>query len=196
MRSFTMAQLVRNWPWALLVFLISCSSPDNRSTNPVRDPVVQVTLSSSASELTVGQTAILTAMITGRTGQVLSDRAVTYRSETPEIAMVSSTGTVAALAVGTARIVATSEGINGGITLTVSAAPIASIVITLPNAVLSRSVRQRKHWPRCVMQTVRCFPVDRSHGAATIHLWRRLVRAAQSPPSPSVPPRLLRRQKT
>jgi len=75
-------------------------------------------------------------MITGRTGQVLSDRAVTYRSETPEIAMVSSTGTVAALAVGTARIVATSEGINGGITLTVSAAPIASIVITLPNAVL------------------------------------------------------------
>lgn len=97
-------------------------------------PVATVTVTPGSGSLVVGQTIQLSAATAAAGGQTLTGRVVSWSSSANAVATVSSTGLVTAITPGTATITATSEGINGTASITVTAVPVASIRVT-PDAV-------------------------------------------------------------
>ena len=89
-----------------------------------------VILTPPTATLVVGTTQALTAQITDAQGNLLTNRPIAYTSDVPAIATVSALGVVTALAPGTARITATSEGRTGIATIQVIAIPVATVSIT------------------------------------------------------------------
>ncbi len=87
-------------------------------------PVASVTVSPATSSLGVGGTQQLTAVTKDGSGNVLTGRVVTWGSSNQTIATVDATGLVTGVAAGTVTITATSEGVNGTASVTVTA-PIA-----------------------------------------------------------------------
>ena len=63
---------------------------------------------------------------------MLSGRAVAWSSNHTNVATVTSTGLVTAVAAGTASITATSEGQSGGATLTVTPVPVVTVTVSAP----------------------------------------------------------------
>ena len=98
------------------------------TVNPT--PVTIVRLSSSHRSMFVGEIAQLTAEALDNEGQVLSNRPITWTTSDPEIATVTANGQVTALAVGGAIITATSEGKSAVASITVSAVPVARVVLS------------------------------------------------------------------
>lgn len=93
-----------------------------------------VTLTPSSTTLIVGSTLQLVTQITDALGNLLTGRVVTYVSDAPGVATVNSTtGVVTAIAPGTARITATSEGKVGTSTVQVIAVPVATVTLTPPS---------------------------------------------------------------
>jgi len=70
--------------------------------------------------LDIGQTRQLTAIVLDASGNRLTDRVVTWTSDSPTVATVSSTGLVSATGYGYATITATSEGKTFSLAVTVS----------------------------------------------------------------------------
>lgn len=93
-------------------------------------PVANVTVIPGAVTVAVKQTAQLVARITDSTGATLNGRSTTWSSSAPTVATVDNDGTVTAIATGTARISATSEGKSGSANVTVTPVPVASIDLT------------------------------------------------------------------
>ena len=93
-------------------------------------PVASVAVTPSGSDLVVGQTTQLTAEPRDGSGQPLAGRAVSWSSSAPNVASVSSTGLVTAIAPGTATISASSEGKAGSATINVSPKPVSSVIIS------------------------------------------------------------------
>jgi uncharacterized protein YjdB len=93
-------------------------------------PVTAVTVSPGSGSLIVGQTIQLGAATTAAGGQTLTGRVVTWSSSANSVASVSSTGLVTAISPGPATVTATSEGVSGTSTITVTAIPVASIRVT------------------------------------------------------------------
>ncbi len=100
-------------------------------------PVSAIIVSPSQLALTVGQTVRLSAQVTDGNGNVLSGRAVAFRSDNATIATVATDGTVTAIAAGSTTIVVTSEGRTASVNVVVSPVPIASIRITPDAAALA-----------------------------------------------------------
>ena len=99
-------------------------------------PVASVAVSPSSATLVVGQTIELEAQPRDASGQPLSGRPVTWSSNHPEVATVTSTGTVAALSPGTATIAASSEGRSGTAAIVVSAPVVDRVQVTPAAAVV------------------------------------------------------------
>ena len=76
-------------------------------------PVASVVVSPSSATVQVGSTTQLSATLRDANGNLLSDRTVYWSSANTAVATVSPSGTVTAVAEGTARITATSEGKSG-----------------------------------------------------------------------------------
>jgi trimeric autotransporter adhesin len=93
-------------------------------------PVASVVVSPGSSPLVVGQTTQLKAEPKDASGQVLAGRGVTWSSSAAEIASVSSTGLVTAIAPGNATISAVSEGKTGTATVAVSPKPVSSVIVS------------------------------------------------------------------
>ena len=89
-----------------------------------------VTLTPGLTSVVVGNTVTLQAQVTDDQGNLLSGRPVNFVSEAPSIASVTASGVVTALAVGTVRIVATSEGKSGVATVQVIPVPVASVQLS------------------------------------------------------------------
>jgi uncharacterized protein YjdB len=89
-----------------------------------------VILTPGSGTLVVGTTQALTAQVTDAQGNLLTNRPITYSSDAPSVASVNATGVVSALAPGTARITATSEGRIGTATFQVIPVPVAAVQIT------------------------------------------------------------------
>ena len=98
------------------------------TVNPT--PVASVRLSSTHQSLLVGQAAQLTADPLDADGRLLEDRQVTWTSSDVDIATVTESGLVTALAPGGAIITATAEGRSAVASITVAAIPIANVVVT------------------------------------------------------------------
>ncbi len=83
------------------------------------EPVATVTVSVASATIGVGQTTQATATTKDAAGNVLG-RPVTWSSDNPSVAQVNAAGAVTGAAIGTANIVATSEGKTGSAGITVA----------------------------------------------------------------------------
>ena len=85
------------------------------------DPVATVTVILGSASLNPGQTMGASAIVRDATGNVLNGRTVSWSSLNTSIATVSISGTVSAVAPGTATIRATVESQTGDATFSVNA---------------------------------------------------------------------------
>jgi hypothetical protein len=103
------------WPLAAITILVACDG--NGGFEPQR--VDSVMISPNPSQIEVGATVQLAATVLTASGSVLSGHPVTWASSRSDIASVSASGLVSALAPGSTSITATSEGRSGSIQITV-----------------------------------------------------------------------------
>lgn len=89
-----------------------------------------VIVSPASGTLVVGATQPLTTQVTDAAGNLLSGRPITYSSSATTVATVSTTGVVTAVAPGSVRITATSEGRTGSASFTVIPVPVATVQVT------------------------------------------------------------------
>jgi uncharacterized protein YjdB len=83
-------------------------------------PVASIAVTPVGFVLDAGQTRQLTAIVLDAAGNRLTDRVVTWSSDSPEVATVSSTGLVTAIGYGYATITAMCEGKTFSLAVTVS----------------------------------------------------------------------------
>jgi uncharacterized protein YjdB len=98
--------------------------------NVVDEPVAALTVTPTAFALLTGATQALTVVPRAASGAVLVGRMVSFTSGAPNIATVSATGLVTAIAPGTALILAVVDGVAATATVTVRLPTIASISVT------------------------------------------------------------------
>lgn len=118
---------------------ISASSEGKTGTaaitvSPV--PVASVTVAPASQSLPAGNSVQLTATAFDSAGNALAGRSLTWTSGTPAVALVSTAGLVTAVAPGQAVVTATSEGKSGSATITVIAAPVATVEVVPSTAEL------------------------------------------------------------
>ena len=89
-------------------------------TTPVTPTVARVNVTAPAGPLYVRGAVQLTASITDASGAAIAGKSATWTSATPGVATVSGTGLVAALAVGSSIVTASSDGVTGSMIVTVS----------------------------------------------------------------------------
>jgi uncharacterized protein YjdB len=90
------------------------------------EPIASITITPPAATIVLGATATFTANALGISGTVLTGRAITWTTNDPSIISISASGasaTVTALTPGTASLTATSEGMSGSATVTVTPPP-------------------------------------------------------------------------
>jgi uncharacterized protein YjdB len=91
--------------------------------------VGSVSVLPSTANLVSGQTVQLAATVKDVNGTVVTDRTVTWSTSDELIATVSTSGLVTTLATGTATITGTSETKSGTSSITVTAGPVAVVVV-------------------------------------------------------------------
>ncbi|MCU0636853.1 MAG: Ig-like domain-containing protein, partial [Gemmatimonadaceae bacterium] len=96
-----------------------------------------VTLTPANATLIVGGTLTLQAQVTDASGNVLPGRPIDFTSTNTAVATISTGGVITALAPGTTRIVATSEGRTGSASITVIPVPVASVQVAPATASLA-----------------------------------------------------------
>jgi hypothetical protein len=79
-----------------------------------------VAVSPASASVSLGATHQLSALVTDANGNVLTGRTVTWTSSNAVVALVSTSGLVTGLALGSATITATSEGKSGTAAITVA----------------------------------------------------------------------------
>lgn len=99
-------------------------------TTIVRPAVAAVGLNLDSTSVMESGMVQLTAVVKDSAGAVLSDRAVEWSSSAPAIASVSPAGLVSALAPGSARVTASSEGKSDTALIVVLPLPVGSVQIT------------------------------------------------------------------
>ena len=92
-------------------------------------PVALVRVSPASRDLTVGQSAQLTAQAFDARGIVLPGRAVTWSSSAPNVVTVTSSGLVTALSPGNATITASIEGRTGTSSVKAELPPVARVEV-------------------------------------------------------------------
>jgi uncharacterized protein YjdB len=95
----------------------------------IQVPVASVTLSPASVSVRTSKTATLTATVKDSLGNVVTNRPITWSSSNNAIATVNA-GLVTGVAIGTATITATAEGKSGTATISVTAIPVASVVVS------------------------------------------------------------------
>ena len=96
-------------------------------------PVASVSVTLGSTTLTAGQSTQASAVLKDANGNALSGRAITWTSAATDLATVSPTGAVTAVAAGSVTISATSEGVTGNATLVIqppAPAPVASVTVS------------------------------------------------------------------
>jgi uncharacterized protein YjdB len=91
-----------------------------------------VTVTPSPAVVTVGGTVQLTATVKDDAGRIIAGQPVTWTTDAPSVATVSSAGLVSGLATGLATITATSGGRSGSTQVQVGTVPVAAVAVS-PN---------------------------------------------------------------
>ena len=90
---------------------------------PPPAPVASTSVAPSSGAVQVGSTIQFTATTRDAAGNILTGRTITWSSNQPAIATVNANGLASGVSAGTATLVATSEGVSGSGTLSVTTAP-------------------------------------------------------------------------
>lgn len=99
---------------------------------PPPSPVATVTASLASSALYVGQATQASAVLRDGSGNLLAGRSVAWSSSNVSVATVNATtGVVTASGVGSASIIATSEGKTGSASMTAALVPVSNVIVTL-----------------------------------------------------------------
>jgi len=108
-------------------------------------PVATTTVSPAAATLGAGATQQLTATLRDANGNGLTGRVVTWTSENPAVATVSTSGLVTAVGLngGAANITATAEGKSGSSTITVNPAPVTTVTVSPASASVGTGATQQ-----------------------------------------------------
>lgn len=93
-------------------------------------PTASIVVTPPAPALYVGQTTQLTATPEDSAGDPLGGRSITWTSLTPSVAKVSTSGLVTGVSTGSAIVEATSGGVTGTDTVTVTSEPFSSVVLS------------------------------------------------------------------
>ncbi len=123
-------------PGAATVSAVSEGVTGDASLNVIPPPPVSVStvlVALNPAAVVVGQTAHASATLLDGNGNTLTGRTVSWQSGNTNVATVSSTGDIVAVAAGTAAITASSEGKSGSASFSVSApapVPVASISVS------------------------------------------------------------------
>ncbi|MCC6316271.1 MAG: Ig-like domain-containing protein [Gemmatimonadaceae bacterium] len=131
------------YPAPLLVLLAALGCGGDGSASPnivVPEAVARVDVNPSTLSVLVGASGQLTAKTYGPSGTALSGRLVSFSTSDPNVASVSTAGSVTGVSVGSAVITASSEGRSGTATVTVTRPQVASIAVTPPSLTLSVGV--------------------------------------------------------
>ena len=102
-----------------LILLAACADGYSNGPTPRRVEVASVAAGPTALVLKVGQAKQLTAVVMGADGHRLTDRVVTWLTDSPDVAVVSDGGLVTATGLGYVTIIATCEGKTFGVAATV-----------------------------------------------------------------------------
>ena len=97
-------------------------------------PISVVEVTPSSSRIWVGDSLQLMAVAKDENNTPLPDRAMAWSSAHASIARVTAAGLVTAVAVGTAYVIATSEGKSDTSTIEVIEPPVASVAVAPPTA--------------------------------------------------------------
>ncbi|MDQ6885861.1 MAG: Ig-like domain-containing protein [Gemmatimonadota bacterium] len=100
-------------------------------------PVASVTVTPTAVSLVRGQAQQLTATPRDAGGAALSGRVVIWSTSNAAVAMVSTSGNVTAVGIGSAVITATSEGKSGSATVSV-ASDVARVQVSPKNVIVDK----------------------------------------------------------
>jgi len=94
--------------------------------------VARVTVLPATAALFTGRTLVLTLQLASATGAVLSPtgRTITWTTSDPAIATVGSTGIVTTTGAGVVTVSASTDGVTGSATLTVSDIPVSSVTVS------------------------------------------------------------------
>ncbi|HEY7503809.1 MAG TPA: kelch repeat-containing protein [Gemmatimonadales bacterium] len=91
------------------------------SSTDSSEPVATVTVTPNPASVPVGAMVQLTAALENAAGNPIDGRPITWASGATGVATVDGDGTVTGIAVGTADVTATSEGVSGDAVVTVTA---------------------------------------------------------------------------
>ncbi|HEY2379357.1 MAG TPA: Ig-like domain-containing protein, partial [Gemmatimonadaceae bacterium] len=106
-------------------------------------PVTSVTVTLNAPSLGVGQSTQAVATLRDAAGNVLTGRAISWSSSNSTVATVDVNGLVSSVAAGSTNITATSEGVTGSASLTVTPTPVASVSVAVsPDTLTSGQTAQ------------------------------------------------------
>ena len=95
----------------------------------ILDPVASLAMNVSQADLHVGATQTLVPIAKDINGRVLNGRAVVWSTSNPGAVSVNYAGLVTAIQVGTSVVTATVEGFSASATVSVTPAPVASVII-------------------------------------------------------------------
>lgn len=129
---------MRMLPRLAVVGLLLAAACSDGGTGPlVPETVEAVAVAPDSVEMMVGGSEVLAVTVYGRNGRVLEGRTVVWTMDVGDVVSVDAAGVVTALAEGTARLTATSEGKFGRATVVVLPAPEPLTIQTesLPEAV-------------------------------------------------------------
>ncbi|MGM0555192.1 MAG: Ig-like domain-containing protein [Myxococcota bacterium] len=99
----------------------------------------QITMTPSAVDVTVGSTTSLSVEVQDASGDPISSPDVTWSSDDEGVAFVDADGTVAARAIGSATITATSNGKTATATVTVIERSVASVQVVPSSATIEET---------------------------------------------------------
>lgn len=109
----------------------------------VPTPVASVMLAPALASMVELRTLVPLVTLRDAANNILQGRSVTWTSNDTSVAQVSSSGTITARRQGTAVITAASEGRSGTLSVTVTLAPVGSVVVSPVNATLSVNQTQQ-----------------------------------------------------
>lgn len=102
----------------------------SQTLSVVRVPLAALAFATTARSIYVGDSSVVSAVMTDAAGTILTDRPVSYSSTAPSILRVLADGKIMGIAPGLASVVATSDGRSSEFAMQVKSLPV--IVQALP----------------------------------------------------------------
>src|SRR5256714_1122575 len=110
--------------------LSNMASASTAGSTPPPPVVTTVTVAPASASLAVGATTALQATVKDQNGNVMTGQSVAWSTSNTQVATVNASGVVTGVAAGSATITAASSGKSGTSSITVTAAPPPTPVVT------------------------------------------------------------------